>query len=73
MRHNPEHGEAYYSLANLKTYQFSDDDLQRMQIQEQNSNLGYMERVYLNFALAKAYEDRTTIRRLLPLRAEAIA
>lgn len=59
MRHHPEHGEAYYSLANLKTYQFSDADLQRMRAQEQNSNLGYMDRVYLNFALAKAYEDRS--------------
>ena len=58
MRHHPEHGEAYYSLANLKTYRFSDDDLYRMQAQERNSNLGYMDRVYLNFALAKAYEDR---------------
>ena len=58
VRHNPEHGEAYYSLANLKTYRFSDEDLRGMQLQEKNSNLGYMERVYLNFALAKAYEDR---------------
>jgi tetratricopeptide (TPR) repeat protein len=58
MVHNPEHGEAYYSLANLKTYRFSDDELARMQDQEQNSNLGDMARVYVNFALAKAYEDR---------------
>ncbi len=58
MRQNPEHGEAYYSLANLKTYRFSDEDLHGMQIQKENSNLGYMERVYINFALAKAYEDR---------------
>ncbi|MDG2278991.1 MAG: sulfotransferase [Pseudomonadales bacterium] len=54
----PAHGEAYYSLANLKTYQFSDNELSRMQAQEQNLNLSYMERVYLCFALAKAYEDR---------------
>jgi tetratricopeptide (TPR) repeat protein len=56
--HNPEYGEAYYSLANLKTYHFSDDELSRMQEQEQNTNLGNMDRVYINFALAKAYEDR---------------
>ncbi len=58
IRHVPEYGEAYYSLANLKTYRFSDADLRGMQVQEKNSNLGYMDRVYLNFALAKAYEDR---------------
>lgn len=55
---HPEHGEAYYSLANLKTYRFSDEELTQMLEQERNSNLGYMERVYLCFALAKAYEDR---------------
>jgi len=54
----PEHGEAYYSLANLKTYAFSDHELEQMQAQEANPNLGHMDRVYLCFALAKAYEDR---------------
>ena len=56
--HHPEHGEAYYSLANLKTYRFTDDELDRMTTQESNSNLGYMDRVHINFALAKAHEDR---------------
>ncbi|MFK7915224.1 MAG: sulfotransferase [Pseudomonadales bacterium] len=55
---HPTHGEAYYSLANLKTYRFADDEIGRMQAQERNGNLGYMDRVYLNFALAKAFEDR---------------
>lgn len=54
----PAHGEAYYSLANLKVYAFEDDELQRMQAQEQNPNLSHMDRVYLCFALGKAFEDR---------------
>lgn len=56
---HPSHGEAYYSLANLKTYRFDDAELARMQGQETNGNLGHMDRVYLNFALAKAFEDRS--------------
>ncbi len=54
----PEHGESYYSLANLKLYRFDDRDVEKMHSLETNGNLGFMDRVYLNFALAKAYEDR---------------
>ncbi len=54
----PAHGEAYYSLANLKVYNFSDDEVAQMREQESNANLSHMDRVYLCFALAKAYEDR---------------
>jgi tetratricopeptide (TPR) repeat protein len=54
----PYHGEAYYSLANLKVYSFSEAEIDRMHDQEENRNLSHMDRVYLNFALGKAYEDR---------------
>jgi tetratricopeptide (TPR) repeat protein len=54
----PNHGEAYYSLANLKVYEFPDDELRRMLAQRDETNLSHMDRVYLNFALGKAYEDR---------------
>jgi tetratricopeptide (TPR) repeat protein len=54
----PRHGEACYSLANLKTYQFRDDELEHMQELEDDPNLGHMDRVYLAFALGKAHEDR---------------
>jgi len=54
----PRHGEAYYALANLKTYQFRDDELQHMHELEYDPNLGHMDRVYLAFALGKAHEDR---------------
>ncbi|TVS08514.1 MAG: sulfotransferase family protein [Gammaproteobacteria bacterium] len=57
LRH-PRHGEAYYALANLKTYRFTGDEIARMHEQEHNADLGHMERVYLNFALGKAYEDQ---------------
>ncbi len=57
-RLHPEHGEAHYALANLKTYRFQDEEIDRMQAQEGNPNAGHMDRVHLNFALAKAYEDR---------------
>lgn len=53
----PQHGEAYYSLANLKTYQFSEAEIDRMHQQESSSDHTLMERVYLYFALGKAYED----------------
>jgi tetratricopeptide (TPR) repeat protein len=54
----PDYGEAYYSLANLKVYSFSDEEIENMHAQENDSNLSHIDRVYLNFALGKAYEDR---------------
>ncbi|MFT7128195.1 MAG: tetratricopeptide (TPR) repeat protein [Gammaproteobacteria bacterium] len=53
----PQHGEAYYSLANLKTYPFSKAEIDRMHQQEGSTEHTLMERVYLYFALGKAYED----------------
>lgn len=52
------HGEAYYSLANLKTYKFTDPELETLLSVQDNSNLGFMDRVYVHFALGKAFEDR---------------
>ena len=54
----PQHGEAYYSLSNLKVYEFGDDEIAQMHAQEQTSNLSHMDRVHLCFALGKAYEDK---------------
>ena len=54
----PQYGEAYYSLANLKVYSFGEDELHQMRAQDSNTNLSHMDRVHLNFALGKAYEDR---------------
>ena len=52
------HGEAWYSLSNLKVYSFDDRELERMQAQARNDDLSHADRVHLNFALGKAYEDR---------------
>ena len=54
----PRHGEAWYSLSNLKVYSFSDHELKRMHEQARNDDLSHADRVHLNFALGKAYEDR---------------
>jgi tetratricopeptide (TPR) repeat protein len=54
----PQHGEAYYSLSNLKTYKFSDAEIALMLQQEKNLEHSMMERVHVYFALGKAYEDR---------------
>lgn len=52
------HGEAYYSLANLKLFSFSDEEIQAMEAQESNLGISHQSRIYLNFALGKAYEDK---------------
>ena len=52
------HGDAWYALANLKTYQFDDDELARMQRAQTDPNLSFMGRVHIAFALGKAFEDR---------------
>ena len=54
----PQHGEAYYSLANLKVYTFDDDQIRGLHEQESNQNLSHIDRVHLCFALGKAYEDK---------------
>ncbi|MDN3647258.1 sulfotransferase [Pontixanthobacter aestiaquae] len=54
----PDHGDAYYALANLKTYSFSDDEIAAMRAQAERGDLAFMDRVHLSFALGKAYEDR---------------
>lgn len=53
----PDYGVAWFSLANLKTYRFSEDDIARMQTAEARSDTQEMDRIYLNFALGKAFED----------------
>lgn len=54
----PDNGVAWFSLANLKTYRFTDDDVARMRATEARPDVQDMDRVYLCFALGKALEDR---------------
>ena len=56
-RARPEYGEAYFSLSNLKTYQFSDKEMKVMHNQVKGGNLTYRDRIHFLFALGKAYED----------------
>ena len=54
----PRHGDAWYSLSNLKVYSFSDGELETMRAQTRGDDLPHADRVHLNFALGKAFEDR---------------
>lgn len=51
-------GVAWFSLANLKTYRFSDTEVARIEAEAARADLPEMDRVYLAFALGKAHEDR---------------
>lgn len=55
---NPEHGEAYYALANLKTYKFDEAEVAAMQQQADRSDLAPAARIQFCFALGKAFEDQ---------------
>jgi tetratricopeptide (TPR) repeat protein len=54
----PGYGEAYWSLANLKTYRFTDEEIAQMRAWESQPAAQPVDRLHLCFALAKALEDR---------------
>ncbi len=54
----PNFGAVQWSLANLKTYQFTDEEIEDMQAKIAEENLSGESEVNFLFALAKAYEDR---------------
>ncbi len=56
--YRPSYGEAYWSLANLKTYRFTDAELGQMRREQQAPNIDPVDRYHLCFALGKALEDR---------------
>jgi len=53
----PTFGDAYWSLANLKTYRFSGDEIVHMRATEAAPAADPVDRYHLCFALGKAYED----------------
>lgn len=53
----PSFGEVWWSLANLKTYRFSTDDLAAMRRQLARTDLSEDDRLHLEFAVGKALED----------------
>jgi tetratricopeptide (TPR) repeat protein len=54
----PDFGDAYWSLANLKTYRFTAEELTRMRAAESAPTTALVDRYHLSFALGKALEDR---------------
>jgi tetratricopeptide (TPR) repeat protein len=54
----PESGEAWWGLANLKTYRFADDEIARMRSAEAAPAISLVDRYHLCFALGKALEDQ---------------
>jgi predicted Zn-dependent protease len=53
----PSFGEAWFCLANLKTFRFSEADMHTMLEQAQRPDLSDEDRLQLDFALGKALED----------------
>ena len=58
IRLSPEVGEAYWSLANLKTFRFSDEDIDNMRKQVTTEGGDADDQAHLAFSLGKALEDR---------------
>ncbi len=54
----PDFGEAYWNLANLKTLQITDPELEAMRAQLEKPDLGTEDRIHFHFATGKALEDR---------------
>ena len=54
----PSFGDAWWSLANLKTYRFSQNEIAHMRAEEAAPAAHPVDRYHLCFALGKAFEDR---------------
>ena len=55
IKQNNLSGEAYWSLANLKTYSFTNDEIKNMEV-TLDTEISDIERCQMHFALGKAYE-----------------
>src|SRR5207237_1045284 len=54
----PKFGDAYWSLANLKTYTFSAAEIAQLEASEADPSTDELDRYHLCVALGKAHEDR---------------
>ena len=54
----PDFGDAYWSLANLKTYHFAPEEIAQMRTAETAPGTNLEDHYHLCFALGKAYEDQ---------------
>lgn len=57
-RTRSSYGDAYWSLANLKTYRFTDEEISSMRVEVERPETPATDRFQLCFALGKAFEDR---------------
>ena len=57
-RIKPDHGDAYWSLANTKSYEFTDDELSRMESLAADHDTTESDRIQICFALGDAFEHR---------------
>lgn len=54
----PDFGDAFWSLANLKTYRFSDAEINIMKHRQSDEQTTLVDRFHFCFALGKAFEDK---------------
>ena len=57
-KHKPEFGDAFWSLANTKTYRFTDEEIEHIKRYEGTPGVSGEDRIHLCFAAGKALEDR---------------
>ncbi|MBJ88806.1 MAG: sulfotransferase [Woeseia sp.] len=61
IRKQPDFGEAYWSMANLKVFEFKQAEILAMEDQLETGNLSDSAEVHFCFALGKAWEDKGNI------------
>ena len=58
IKNKPDFGEAYWSMANLKIFEFKDSEVDSMLKQLGDENLPDNEEIHFRFAVGKAFEDK---------------
>ena len=58
IKNKPDFGEVYWSMANLKIFEFEDEEVDAMLDQLEQENLSKNEEIHFRFALGKAFEDK---------------
>ena len=58
IKNKSDFGEAYWSLANLKIFEFKDNEVESMLHQLKKESLSANEEIHFRFALGKAFEDK---------------
>ena len=55
--HNQDYGDAFWSLANVKTYTFSAEEVEQMLAATKKDAVSITDKIHMHFALGKAFED----------------